>query len=125
MYMYSRVLNNSAGAVDCTGGGQTAGISNCAVQNKCRRYVFKINNCTGLTLREEKSATRKECRIKQCEFSHKKLDKCGINQRKWVKILENVNFISVNPQSLLDHADFKMHIFRKNITNHCFQGLVM
>ena len=31
MHMYSRVLNNSAGAADCTGGGQTAGISNCAL----------------------------------------------------------------------------------------------
>ena len=62
-YMYSRVLNSSTGAADCTGGGggQTAGISNCTV--KRRRYAFKINNCTGLTLREEKSATRKECRI--------------------------------------------------------------
>ena len=29
MYMYPRVLNNSTEAVDCTGGGQTAGISNC------------------------------------------------------------------------------------------------
>ena len=68
MYMYSRVLNSSTGAADCTGGGegggrgrQTTGISNCTV--KCRRYAFKINNCTGLTLREEKSATRKDCRI--------------------------------------------------------------
>ena len=45
------------------GGGQTAGISNCTVQNKRRRYAFKINNCTGLTLREEKSATRKERKL--------------------------------------------------------------
>ena len=59
----SRVLNNSTGTVDCTGRGQTAGISNCTGLNKRRRYAFKINNCTGLTLREEKSATRKECRI--------------------------------------------------------------
>ena len=61
--MYSRVLNYSTGAVDCTGGDQTAGISNCTVYNKRRRYAFKINSCTGLTLRKEKSATRKECRI--------------------------------------------------------------
>ena len=79
MYMYPRLLNNSTGAVDCTGGGQTARISNYTVQNKRRRYAFKINNSTGLTLREEKNATRKECRIDQSEFTHKKLDKCGIN----------------------------------------------
>ena len=38
------------------------GINNCIVWNKCRRYAFKINNCTGHTLREGKSETRKECR---------------------------------------------------------------
>ena len=62
MYMYSLALNNSTGAVDCMGGGQTAGINNCTVWNKCRCYAFKINNCTGHTLREGKSETRKECR---------------------------------------------------------------
>ena len=79
MYMYSRVLNNSTGAGDCTGEGAN---SNFTVQNQRRRYTFKINNCAGLTLTEEKSATRKERRINQCE---------------WVKILENAEFISVNP----------------------------
>ena len=29
--MYYWVLSNSTGAVDCTGGGQTAGICNCTV----------------------------------------------------------------------------------------------
>ena len=56
-HMKSGVLNNSTGAIDCTGGGQTAGVINCTVQNKRRRYAFKINNCTGLSLREEKSVT--------------------------------------------------------------------
>ena len=111
--MNSRVLNNSTGAVDCTEGGQTAGISNCTVQNKRRHYAFKINNCTGLTLREEESATRKECIINQLEFTHKKLDKCGINQCEWVKILEYAEFISVNPQKFLDHTDFKNEYFQE------------
>ena len=70
--MYSWVLNNTIEAVDCReGGAQTVGSSNCTVQNKRRSYAFKINNCTGFTLREEKSATRKECRINQCKFAHK------------------------------------------------------
>ena len=95
------------------GGGQTAGISNCTVQNKRRRYTFKINTCTGLTLREEKGATRKECKINQFEFTHKKLDRCGINYCEWVKMLENAEFISVNPQNLLNHTDFKNEYFQE------------
>ena len=121
--MYSRALNNSTGAVDCKGGGggrQTTGISNCTVQNKRRRFALKINNCTGLTLWEEQSTTRREWRINYCEFTHQKLDKCEVNQCEWVKILENAEFISVNPQNLLHHADFQNAYFRENITNHYY-----
>ena len=118
--MYSQILNNSTAAVDCTGGGKTSGISNCTVQNKRRRYAFKINNNAGLTLREQKSATRKERRINQCEFTHKKLDKCGINQCEWVKILENAEFISMNPQNLLDHRDFKKAYFQGKYYSHYY-----
>ena len=73
MYMYSGVLNNSTGAVDCTGGVQTARISNCTVQNKRWRYAFKINNCTGLTLKEEKSATEKSAELISANLLTKKI----------------------------------------------------
>ena len=89
------------------------GISNCIVQNKRRRCALKINNCTGLTLWEEQSAARKERRINQCEFTHQKLDNCGVNQCEWVKILENAEFISVNPQNLLHHADLQNAYFQE------------
>ena len=62
---------------------------------------------------QEKSVTRKECRINQCKFTNKKLDKYKINKCKWVKILENAELISVNPQNLLDHTDFKNAYFQE------------
>ena len=34
-------------------------------------------------------------------------------------ISENVKFMSVNPQILLDHTDFK-NAYLKNITNHYY-----
>ena len=63
MYMYSRVLNNSAGAVDCTGGGKLPELVIVQYRINVDIITFKINNCTGLTLREKESATRKECII--------------------------------------------------------------
>ena len=59
MYMYSRVLNNSTGAVDCKGGGKLPELVIVQYRINVDIITFKINNCTGLTLREKKKCDKK------------------------------------------------------------------
>ena len=67
MYMYSQVLNKLGKQPELVivqyGINVDVTLSKLIIVQDLRRYAFKINNCTGLTLREEKGVTRKECRI--------------------------------------------------------------